>query len=588
MGSLKEVISNIFSEVFKRKGMDSKFGSVVLSQRADLGQFQCNGALAASKGAGRNPREIAEEIVLDLEKNKIFSDLSIAGPGFINIKLDDKYLADFVNAINQDERFGCPIEEDPKNIVIDFGSPNIAKPMHVGHLRSAIIGDSLQRLLGFCGHRVISDNHVGDWGTQMGILITELRHREPELPYFDDNYSGTFPESPPLTLADLEAMYPAASSRCKASKEDMAEAVRVTDDLQKGHRGYTALWKHFLSLSLPALKKDYEKLGIGFDYWLGESFYAKQMTEMVEHLKKSGYAVESDGAVILPVAEKGDKKEIPPVLLVKSGGGFLYGTSDMATIEYRMRNFKSDIILYVVDQRQGLHFEQIFRAVRKTKIVKPDTVLQHIGFGTVNGTDGKPFKTREGGVMKLSDLITLVNDKALERIKEAEIAREYSREELDFIAEKVGIAALKFADLMNPRTSNYIFDFDKFCSFEGKTGPYVLYAAVRIKSILRKAKAAGIIEGRILPPRDPERRLLLTITGIADVLKNAEENYAPHYICDFVYTLSQELNRFLRECHILRETDADKQGSWLAAAGLSLRIIEFLLDLLGIEIPERM
>lgn len=588
MSSLKTKISSLFVETFESCGFEGKFGNVVDSQRPDLGQFQCNGALAVAKSAKKNPREIAQIIVDSLENNPILKKLSIAGPGFINIALQDSYIANFINDIKNDPRLGCDKIKTVNNIVIDFGSPNVAKPMHVGHLRSTIIGDSLMRLFTFLGHSVIGDNHVGDWGTQMGMLICELEKREPTLPYFDEKFEGDYPKDPPILIADLEQMYPVASKYCKENEDAMAKALIATEDLQKGRKGYIALWKHFVNLSVTTLKHDFDNLGVTFDFWHGESFYANRMQGLVRRLEDEGHAVKSDGALIIPVAKDDDKKEIPPVMLVKSGGGFLYGTSDIATIEYRVAEFNVDMILYVVDKRQSLHFEQVFRAVKKTGIVKPEIILEHIGFGTVNGKDGKPFKTREGGVTKLCDLIEQVTDKAEQRMKEAGIAQDFDTVEFKNIARMVGVAAMRFADLMNHRTSNYVFDIDKFCRFEGKTGPYLQYTAVRIKSILRKTKEAGLQPGTILEPTDTERSLILAMGQLPDVLKSTAESYTPNYICDYTYTLSQEFNRFYSDCHILREENKDKQSSWLALAKLCLCELELLLSLLGIEIPERM
>lgn len=588
MSSIQSKLIELFSNAFTECGYDSKFGLVVESQRPDLGQFQCNGALAAAKPAKKNPQEIAQNIIANLKDNEMLANLSIAGPGFINVTVKGTWIARYLNSITKDPRLGCSKALQPDTIVIDFGSPNVAKPMHVGHLRSAIIGDSLQRLLTFLGHNVIGDNHVGDWGTQMGMLLCELQRREPTLPYFDSSSKGPYPEESPLSIGELEEMYPVASKKCNEDENLMAEAISATDELQQGREGYVALWKHFVNLSIKTLKEDFDSLDITFNHWLGESFYKERMSKIVKWLKDKGFAQESEGALILHVGKENDKKEIPPVMLEKSSGGFLYATSDIATIDYRIEKFNVNKILYVVDKRQGLHFEQIFRAVRKTGIVKPTIVLEHIGFGTVNGPDGKPFKTREGGVMKLGDLIDLVTQKAEQRMEEAGIAQELSKEEHLDIARKVGIAALKFADLMNHRTSDYVFDLDKFSRFEGKTGPYLLYTAVRIKSILRKTGKENITEGEIITPTDSERTLMLLLSQLPDICKNTEEGYAPSYICDFTYNLAQEFNRFYKECHILREKDKKKQGSWLGLANLCLKELELLLDLLGIQIPEKM
>ncbi|MGD9200559.1 MAG: arginine--tRNA ligase [Chitinispirillia bacterium] len=588
MASIQAQISAIFSSAFQQCGFDGSFGIVKESQRPDLGQFQCNGALALAKSAKKNPRVIARDIVNAVSDNPTFSNLSIEGPGFINISLSDQFIADHCNSIKNDTRMGCHKIEKSQTVIIDFSSPNIAKPMHVGHLRSIFLGDSFQRLFNFLGYNVISDNHIGDWGTPIGMLITELKRRNPDLPYFDEKKTGSYPEKPPITISELEDMYPYANRRCTENENAMAEAIKATEKLQSGRKGYISLWKHFVNLSVTALKADYNELNISFDYWLGESFYADRMKIITEKLKKNCHAIISDGALIMPIMEGSDQKEIPPLMLVKSGGGFLYSTSDLATIDYRVEKFNPDKILYVVDQRQHLHFSQVFRAAKKSGIAHPGLFLKHIGFGTINGKDGKPFKTRTGGVMKLKDLISLVIKKAEERMKEANIAQDFKKDEQKDIAEKVCIAALKYADLMNHRMSDYIFDIDKFCRFEGKTGPYLLYTAVRIKSILRKANEQNIPEGDILPPANTTRSLMLILSQLPDVLYNASEGFFPNYICDFAFSLAQEFNRFYKECHILNEECKTLQRSWLSLCKICLKELELALGLLGIEIPDRM
>jgi arginyl-tRNA synthetase len=585
---MQSMLSDIFADAFDQIGLDRRFGQVTESARPDLGQFQCNGALAAAKEAKRNPREIAQQITERLTRHPSIESLSIAGPGFINILLKDAFLARYANDMLQDERLSCPPTSTPRTVIIDFGGPNVAKPMHVGHLRSSIIGDSLQRLLRYSGEKTIADNHLGDWGTQIGMLITELRQRNPQLPYFDEQYDGAYPEQPPVSLGDLEEMYPMASKRCKSNEQDMAEAIQATAELQQGRPGYVALWRHFYDLSLRALQKEFERLDIHFDFWLGESHYKQRMEAMVERLKMEGKAVASEGAFIIAVSRDDDLKEIPPLLIEKSGGGYLYGTSDLATIEERVERFDAKEIVYVVDKRQGLHFEQVFRAAHITRIAPSDALLVHVGFGTVNGPDGKPFKTREGGVMKLGDLVERVNAKALERMAEAGVAKNFDEKERRGVASMVGLAALKFADLSNHRESNYIFDIDKFTQFEGKTGPYLLYTTVRIKSILRNAAERGIKGGAITAPGDAERKLLLLAGRLPDVLRIARESYLPNYLCDFAFTLSQEFNRFYRDCHILSEKDRATQGSWISIIRLMLAQLELILGLLGIQTPERM
>ncbi len=588
MRSITSLLTELFAKAFCAQNLDPRYGQVVESARPDLCQYQCNGALAAAKQARRNPREIAQAIRDRVSESEMLEDLSIAGPGFINIMVNDAFLARHMQTLTNDSRMGAPVVDSPRQALVDFGSPNVAKPMHVGHLRSSLIGDSLQRLLRFLGEQVTTDNHLGDWGTQMGMLITELQRRQPNLPYFDPSFAGPYPENPPVDLADLERMYPEASKRCKGNEHDMAEAVSATAELQAGRPGYIALWKHFYALSLTELKRDYERLGIDFDYWLGESHYRDRMERLVARLKAEGKAEQSEGAWIVPVTDPGDTREIPPLLLEKSGGGFLYGTSDLATIEERVERFNAEEILYVVDKRQALHFEQVFRAAYKTGIAPSSTVMAHVGFGTVNGPDGKPFKTREGGVMKLSDLVEQVTARASERMAEAGVAEGFSEEERSEVARKVALAALKFADLSNHRESDYVFDIDKFTRFEGKTGPYLLYSAVRIKSILRNVAERGFDASALLPPTDPERKLMLLLGNAPNSLLAAREGYQPHYLCEFAYALSQEFNRFYRDCHILSEQDAARRGSWISLVKLTLAELELFLGLLGIELPDRM
>jgi arginyl-tRNA synthetase len=579
--SIREFVEVLVEKAFQEAEIDKKFAKVVKSQRPDLCQFQCNGALAAAKVLGKNPREIGQKIVDILLINTDFAKVEIAGAGFINISLKDETIAKTILQEN------CNDYNLSQTIVLDFGGPNVAKPMHVGHLRSAIIGDCLQRLFKYSGCKVIADNHLGDWGTQMGMLICKTKEKYPDLPYFDDNFSGEYPKNPPFDISQLELLYPLASKECKENPQKLEAAAKATDELQQGKKGFVALWKHFVNLSVETLKHDFSKLDVEFDYWLGESFYADKMKEIVEYLKKENFAKESQGALVLNVAESTDTKEIPPVLLVKSGGGFLYATSDIATIDYRVKEFSPNRICYVVDKRQSLHFEQVFRAVKKTKIAPQELLLQHVGFGTVNGTDGKPYKTREGGVMKLSDLIDSVINKAKERIEEAGLAADESESEKKKIAETVGISALKFADLSNYRLSDYIFDLDKFCAFEGKTGPYLLYTAVRIKSIIRKANAAGISTGDI-KITDNDRDLLLEIGRMNEVLESATVDCSPNFLCDYIYGLSQEFNRFYKSSPILHEENFDLQSSRLKIAEITLETIEIILGILGISIPEKM
>ncbi len=607
MEPARRQLTRLFSDVFTAKGFDAKLGSVSVSDRPDLAQFQCNGALAGAKSLKRNPRELATEIIgavealasqrfpLNDRPNDQLKDatakpftLSIAGPGFINIVLHDELLVQFVRGQAADKaRLGCEPTASPRTVVIDYGGPNVAKGMHVGHLRSSIIGDSIVRIYRFMGDKVIGDNHVGDWGTQMGMLICQLREKQPQLPYFDPGFSGTYPSESPVTLPDLEVMYPAASKRYETDETFKAEVLRATDELQSGRRGYKALWQHFVNVTVSDLTRDYEKLGIKFDYWLGESFYEERMPALVERLKASGLTEMSEGALIIPLANE-QEPEMPPLILVKSGGGFLYHTSDLATCEYRVEHFKADLALAVVDARQTMHFKQVFKAARLTGLTGKCEFV-HLPFGTMNGTDGKPFKTRAGGVLKLKDLIQMVNDEAKKRLGELAVDRPYSPEELEEIASKVGVATLKYADLKHNRSADYVFDLEKFAKFEGHTGPYLLYATVRIKSILRKALSQGLSAGKIIAPtRESERRLMLEMQRLADVLTMTYNEREPHHLCEYGFNVSQAFNTFYTDCHILRETDPDRQASWLALATLAHDHLEFALGLLGISVPDRM
>jgi arginyl-tRNA synthetase len=585
--SLLSTLTDIFADAFASLGLDRSYGEVVVSQRSDLGQFQCNGALAAAKAQKSNPRVIAQSVLDELQRREIFRELSLAGPGFINITLTDEFLAGWMEDVARDERLGVPAVEKPRNIVIDYGGANVAKSMHVGHLRSAIIGESIKRVLRFMGDNAIGDVHLGDWGLQMGQLIVELRREQPELPYFDPDYPGPYPEESPVTIEHLEVLYPQASKRAKEDPTVMEEARIATMELQQGRPGYRALWRHFVDVSVAALKRDYASLGVHFDLWLGESDTQEGIPEMVERLRAEGYVVPSEGAEVIHLPPQGEEKEINPLILVKSDGGVMYGTTDLATIEQRVKELHAEVILYVVDARQAHHFQQVFRAARITGIAG-GAELEHIPFGTMNGPDGKPFKTRAGGNMRLSDLIRMALDEAAKKMVEARIAIDYPVEEREEIARKVGIAAVKFADMINHRTSDYLFDLDKFTRFEGRTGPYLLYAAVRIKSILRKAAEQGFEPGAILPPGERERELVLTLVGLPEAIDMAYRTRAPNYLTEYIYNLAQAFSRFYDKCHILSEENAKLRASWLGLVQLCLREFELALDLLGIEIPERM
>ena len=587
MPALTDLLTDIVSAAFTDAGLPAELGTVVRSDRPDLGQFQCNGALAAAKIAKAPPRKLADQVVEGLQGYAVFGEISLAGPGFINLTVTDDFLAAQANILAADSRLGAAETTAPQSVILDFGGPNIAKPMHVGHLRATIIGDCLQRLFRFAGHNVTSDVHMGDWGLPMGMLISEIAIEQPDLPYFDDSTDGPYPAESPVTMKELETLYPKAAADCKADPARLEAARQATADLQSHRPGYRALWRHFLDVSVAGMQEDFGTLGVRFDLWKGEAIVHDLIAPMVERMQSESVAVESDGAVVVAVAEDGDKTEIPPLILLKSDGGVMYGTTDLATILDRVQSYDPDLMLYVVDQRQSLHFVQVFRTAQKSGIAGKAR-LEHIGFGTMNGPDGKPFKTRAGGVMRLQDLIGMATEQAMIRLREEGLAADYPEDEREQIARMVGIAAIKFADLSNHRLSNYIFDLDRFTRFEGRTGPYLQYAAVRIKSLLRKAEAAGAAPGPIVPPTEVERDLVLLLGQLPDAVSVAIARRAPNELCDFAFRLAQEFSRFYGACHILSESDEALKGSRLALSRIALRELELLLSLLGIEIPEKM
>lgn len=577
------------AEAFSVNGFDPKLADVVVSQRPDLGHFQCNGALLAAKTARRRPLDIAQAVAASLKDRPIFQDVTIAPPGFVNLRLKDEFLAEIVNAMVGETKLGVAPAEQARTIVIDYGGPNVAKAMHVGHLRSSIVGECLKRLFRYLGHKVIGDIHLGDWGTQMGMLICEVRRRWPDLPYFDASRTGGYPNESPVTIEDLGEMYPEAAKRAKSAPLE-AEAARIaTAELQNGRPGYRALWQHFVDVSVAALKQNFTALGVTFDLWLGESSVQGRIDAMVERLERAGHAVQSDGALVIPVSDASDTTEVPPLILRKTDGAVMYGTTDLATIEQRIQEFAADEIIYVVDKRQALHFLQVFRAARKSGIAPPSVVLDHAAFGTVNGSDGKPFRTREGGVMTLEDLLEMARSAADLRLMEAGLAAEISGDERVTIATVVGIATVKFADLQHHRTSDYVFQLEKFTSFDGCTGPYLQYAAVRMQAVLRKARERGIAPGEITSPRsDLERDLMLRLARLPDALQSAAEHRAPSYLCEHLYEFCRAFSRFYDAHHVLTEPDPRQRQSWLSVVALSHRTVEVVLDLLGIEIPARL
>jgi arginyl-tRNA synthetase len=586
--SLTAALSEAFGDAFATQGLDRTYGEVVVSARPDLAQFQCNGAMPTAKTAGRNPRELAQSIIDSLADTTPFSDLSLAGPGFININLTDDYLAGYVDTLHADTKFGASLSE-PKRMVIDYGGPNVAKELHVGHLRPAIIGESIKRVFRFLGHDVVGDVHLGDWGLQYGQLIVELGEQHPDWPYFDEDQKDGYPAESPVQIDDLQVMYPEASAHAKADEEFAARARAAVVALHDGRPGYRVLWQHMRDVSIEAIKAVYDRLNVEFDLWHGESTVEYRLQPMVTRLVDAGDAIESGGALVVEVMTDEDTKDIPPFILLKSDGASLYTTWDLATIEDRIEELGTQEMIYIVDVRQSLHFEQVFRAAYKTGIASPEVVLDHSGNGTVNGPDGKPFKTRDGGLLRLRDLIDMVVDRAGERLEENELATEFDEAEKAEIAEKVGLAALKYGDLQNHRSSNYIFDIDRFTSFDGRTGPYLLYGAVRMKSVLREAASREIMSGAILAPnRDQERNLMLQLTRLPEVVARAGELRAPNHIAEYAYELVAEFSRFYEACHILREQDAARQASWLRLIETTLAELTLLLDLLAIEVPERM
>ena len=581
-------LSRFVGHGFEAAGLDASYGAVVVSNRPDLGQFQCNGALAAARQARRNPREIAGSVVKLIEGDSRLADVSVAGPGFMNLTLTDEAIARYVSAMADDPRLGVPTASEPLDVIVDYAGPNVAKAMHVGHLRATIIGDSLKRLFRFAGHRVSGDAHFGDWGLQMGMLIVAAKEHLPDLSHLDGDFEGPYPDPPPFTLADLQEWYPQIAARVGNDEDLATEARRATRDLQSGRPGYMALWEHFVRVSRRSQERDFADLGVEFDLWYGESTVRHLLRPMVDDALAGGVAVRSEGAVVVEIAEPDDRTEISPLILETSHGAFLYGTTDLATIMMRVDELSADLILYVVDARQSYHFEQVFRAAGRTGLAGEAT-MEHIGFGTMNAPDGTPFKTRAGGVLRLQDLIGMVTGAAAARLEESDLAAGYPEPERAEISRQVGIAALKFGDLINNRTSNYVFDLRRFTSLEGKTGPYLQMAAVRMGSILDRAVAEGFVSGPPTPPSvEVERRLMLRMLQLPEAMDRALDLRAPNHLAEYAYQLASDFSRFYEACHILKEPDPSRRASWLALVGTCRRTLALLLDLLGIEVPNRM
>ena len=595
MKKILDLITDEVTKAFTECGYDAKYAKVTLSNRPDLCEYQCNGAMAAAKEYKKAPFMIADEVVEKLAVNPMFAMAESVKPGFLNLKIDEAYLADYVAKMQEDDgRFGCEKTEAPKTIMIDYGGPNVAKPLHVGHLRSAIIGESVKRIGKFMGHNVIGDVHLGDWGLQMGLIITELKQRRPELVYFDDTYTGEYPEEAPFTISELEEIYPTASKKSKEDEAYKEAAMQATFELQHGKRGYQALLKHILNVSVTDLKRNYANLNVSFELWKGESDAQPYIPDMVQKMKDDGFAYISDGALVVDVKEETDTKEIPPCMILKSDGASLYNTTDLATMVWRMKDYNPDELIYVVDKRQELYFTQVFRCARKTGIVKPETELKFLGFGTMNGKDGRPFKTRDGGVMRLEHLISGINEEMLAKIQENQKTKEnlgISTEEAENTAKMVALAAIKYGDLSNQASKDYIFDIDRFTSFEGNTGPYILYTIVRIKSILNKYHGLGkddssaVIEAA---HSKSEKDLMLELSKFNAVMESAFEETAPHKICSYIYDLANAFNSFYHGTKIMSEENETVQKSYIRLLELTKSVLETCIDVLGFSAPERM
>ncbi|HJD02180.1 MAG TPA: arginine--tRNA ligase [Candidatus Mediterraneibacter excrementavium] len=588
MKTLLELITIEAEAAFEKAGYDRELAKVTLSNRPDLCEYQCNGALAGAKKYKKAPFMIAEDVAANLAGSTYFESVDVVKPGFINLKLSKESVASYLNGMKAEEKLGVENEETPKTIMIDYGGPNVAKPLHVGHLRSAIIGESVKRILRYKGNQVIGDIHLGDWGYQMGLIITELKKRQPDLPYFDESYEGEYPAEAPFTISELEEIYPTASAYAKEHEDYREEALQATYLLQNGNRGYRAVWDHIMNVSVTDLKKNYENLNVEFDLWKGESDAQKYIPDMVQMLKNEGYAHYDEGALVVDVQEEDDNKEVPPCMILKSDGAALYDTTDLATLVEREQDYHPDEVIYVVDKRQELHFTQVFRCAKKTGIVPEKTGLKFLGFGTMNGKDGKPFKTREGGVMRLENLIREIDEEMYKKIMDN---RTVEAEEARRTSQIVGLAAIKYGDLSNQASKDYIFDVDRFTSFEGNTGPYILYTIVRIKSILNKYQEnGGSLDGLTIRPAENEyeKALMLQVLKFNDVFGAVYEETAPHKLCAYIYELANEFNKFYHETKILSEEDEEKKAGYIALLVLTRRVLETCIDLLGFEAPERM
>lgn len=588
MKKMVDLIGQELAEAFEKAGYDPSYAKVTLSDRPDLCEYQCNGAMAGARAYHKAPFMIAEDVIAHLEKQEWMEKVEVVKPGFINIHVNTDKTAAYLNAMKEEEELGLEKTDKPQTIVLDYGGPNVAKPLHVGHLRSAIIGESVKRIARRMGHKVLGDIHLGDWGYQMGLIITELQERQPDLPYFQKDYEGDYPMEAPFTIGELEEIYPAASARAKEDEEYRERALHATYLLQNGDRGCRAIWQHIMHVSVADLKKNYANLNVDFDLWKGESDAQADIPDMIRRLKEEGYAHTDQGALVIDVQKESDTKEVPPCMIQKSDGASLYGTTDLATLVQRERDYHPDQIIYVVDKRQELHFVQVFRAARKSGIVPEETRLRFLGFGTMNGKDGKPFKTREGGVMRLEVLISEIQEEMYKKITENRTVEEAEARQTAGI---VGLSAIKYGDLSNQASKDYVFDVDRFTSFEGNTGPYILYTIVRIKSILNKYQAEGADPDKaVIRGTDEEltRALMLSCARYNEVIEGAYEELAPHKICAYIYDLANDFNRFYHETRILAEEDQEKKESYIALLVLTRKVLETCIDMLGFEAPERM
>ena len=588
MKKILELISEEMQKAFETAGYDAGLGKVTISNRPDLCEYQCNGAMAGAKRYKKAPIMIANDVAAQLQDSTVFASVEAVMPGFLNCKVKPEFMKDYLTKMREDAKFGLEEAKAPQTIIIDYGGPNVAKPLHVGHLRSAIIGESVKRIARYMGHKVIGDIHLGDWGLQMGLIITELKERQPELVYFDETFEGEYPTEAPFTIGELEEIYPTASTKSKQDPAYKEKAMEATFKLQNGVKGYRALWKHIIHVSVTDLKKNYANLNVDFDLWKGESDVHNIIPDMVEYMKKEGYAYISEGALVVDVKEETDTKEIPPCMILKSDGASLYNTTDLATIMERMETMSPDSMIYVVDKRQDLYFDQVFRCARKTKLVKEDTKLSFLGFGTMNGKDGKPFKTREGGVMRLENLLKEINEEMYRKITDN---REVDEEEARETAKKVALSAIKYGDLSNQASKDYVFDIDRFTSFEGDTGPYILYTIVRIKSILNKYKEQGGNTEQVQiqnATNDSEKSLMMELAKFNTMMEAAFEEIAPHKVCAYIYDLANAFNKFYHETRILAEEDENKKAGYIALLVLCRDVLETCIDLLGFDAPERM